>query len=306
MVAAKALGPLLIAAAAMLWATDAPFRVPALQAIEPTWVVFAEHLVGVLVLAVWVLVARRKDVFALRPIEFAGIVLIGSGGSALASLLFTASFRYVNPSVTILLQKLQPVLVVALARLFLKEKPKAGFYRWATLALAAAAVLSFPNLDFGAFSGGFDVHSRGVAYALAAAALWAVTTVVGKALLGRLSAGTVTFWRYVAGLMTLALLIGLLRSPFPEGAIQGALDSGHWELGRALLYMSLGPGLLGMVLYYQGLFRTPATVATFAELVYPVSAIAINTWVLHTALDPIQAAASAALLLAVTRISFLK
>ena len=82
MVAAKALGPLLIAAAAILLATDAPFRVPALQPIQPTWLVFAAHLVGVLVLAVWVLVARRKDVFALRPIEFAGIVLIGSGGSA--------------------------------------------------------------------------------------------------------------------------------------------------------------------------------------------------------------------------------
>ena len=36
------------------------------------------------------------------------VAFCGAGGSALATILFTASFHYVNPSVTILLQKLQP------------------------------------------------------------------------------------------------------------------------------------------------------------------------------------------------------
>ena len=49
-----------------------------------------------------------------------------------------------------------------------------------------------------------------------------------------------------------------------------------------LLLIVLLPDLLGMVLYYFGLRGTPASVATLAELCYPLTALAIGVFVQHT------------------------
>jgi drug/metabolite transporter (DMT)-like permease len=67
--------------------------------------------------------------------------------------------------------------------------------------------------------------------------------------------------------------------------------------------MSLVSGLLSMLIYYRGLLNTPASVATFVELVYPVSAVLINLWLLHATLTPLQACAGTALVFSVLRIS---
>jgi len=73
-----------------------------------------------------------------------------------------------------------------------------------------------------------------------------------------------------------------------------------------LLYMALVPGLGAMLLYYAGMKRTPALVVTFVELLFPVGAVILNWIFLDSPLSMFQVAAAAALLLAVTRISFLK
>lgn len=290
-------GPSLVGLAALLWATDTPFRLPTIQKIDVVHLVLFEHLVGTAALVLWALARKKQDLLRLKFADWLCALAIGVGGSALATVLFTASFRHINPSLTILLQKIQPVLVVLLSFALLKERPREGFYKWALLALAAATVLSFPDFNFSFLRGGIDFHSLGVIYALGAAALWALSTVLGKLILRRNSPGTVTFWRYLFGLLTLMTLAFISGGALPEGI---ASDTGVlW----ALLYISLIPGLLAMIAYYFGLFRTPASVATLVELIYPLSAIAINTLVLNAPLNPVQLGAGAVLLLAVTALS---
>jgi drug/metabolite transporter (DMT)-like permease len=67
--------------------------------------------------------------------------------------------------------------------------------------------------------------------------------------------------------------------------------------------MALVPGLLSIVLYYSGLRRTPAAVATLLELTFPVSAIAENALFLGERLQTSQLLAAAVLLAAVSKIS---
>jgi drug/metabolite transporter (DMT)-like permease len=43
-----------------------------------------------------------------------------------------------------------------------------------------------------------------------------------------------------------------------------------------------------MLLYYRGLRRTPASIATFAELAFPASALVINYFVLGATIDAVQ------------------
>jgi drug/metabolite transporter (DMT)-like permease len=294
------LGPLLVGLGAMLWATDSVFRVASVQALDPVFIVFLEHLVATAVVFPLVWLRHRGEWLKLAGREWAALLLIGAGGSALATVLFTASFKYLNPSVTILLQKFQPLIVVLTAYLFLGERPNRRYFLWAPIALLAAIVLAFPDLDFRFLMGGIDPRSKGVIYALSAAGLWALSTTAGRALLKGRGFLVATFWRYAFGLGTLS---ALLIAGGQEKIAFGALVDRR-ELGLSILYMGLVPGLLAMLVYYAGLARTSASVATFLELLFPVSAVIINTLYLeNSSLQPAQVAAAAVLLLSVLQVS---
>src|SRR6185295_9189010 len=107
-------GAALIAAAAFLCATDALVRLPFVGRLEPASIVFSEHLIIVAAMLPWILCCKLKELFERKSQHCAALALIGAGGSAVATVLFPESFRYVTPSVSTLLQTIQPVLVVAL------------------------------------------------------------------------------------------------------------------------------------------------------------------------------------------------
>lgn len=291
-------GPLMVAFAAFLWATDALVRYPAIGRVNPTFIVFVEHVLAVIILLPWVMIRHRGKIMSLTPKEWAAAVFSGVGGSALATTFFTASFLYVNPSVSVLLQKLQPIIVVLIAFPLLGERPERKFYFWGVIAFAAGVILSFPDLNFNFMSGGMDLHSKGIQYAFGASLLWAAATVSGKILLERTPPVLATFWRFFFGFLALGAILLLADTGVPIREMAATSDIG------VLLYLSLVPGLLAMLVYYAGLSRTPAGVTTFIELIYPIGAVALNTIFLHTPLNMTQTIAGAILVLAVAMISF--
>ena len=167
----------------------------------------------------------------------------------------------------------------------------------AGMALAAGLVISFPNFQFGL---GSDINPRGSFYALAAAGLWGLATVVGKSILEKLSPSVVTFWRYAFGFITLVIVLFGTNGSLGLKEIGGNLDASAW---RALVYIAIGPGLIAMLLYYKGMTKASAMTTTFMELLFPITAVAINTFYLDQPLNPVQAGAAAVLLFAVTMIS---
>jgi DME family drug/metabolite transporter len=291
-------GPLLIGFSATLWATDALFRVPAARAIDPTLIVLIEHIVVVLTLFPFILFSkRRKNLFQFKKSQWLSLILIGSGGSAVATVLFTTSFQFSNPSVVILLQKLQPIIAILLAYRFLGERPSPRFYGWSSLAVISAAILSLPELGLDHFWTGLDLKSIGAVLSLCAAILWATATVAGRAIALASDFLTVTFWRFVFGLITLFAFFIATGSEVPWSELRNP------EMTRSLLYMSYFPGMIAMLAYYAGLRRTPASIATIAELLFPLGAVALNAIFLDVSLEPMQLFASAILLVAVTMIS---
>lgn len=289
-------GSLFVAFAAMLWATDGLVRYPMVQnGINPILTVFFDHFIAIALLTPYVFFRHRKELFQMGRRQWCGLFLIGGGGSALATVLFTASFRYVNPSVSILLQKLQPVLVVLLAILFLGEKPKKAFWVWAPIALLAGLTMSFPDYNF-RFLADPSFASTGSLFAFGAAAIWALSTVTGKAVLSTVPPMVVTYWRFVFGFLALTVMLA------STGGFQFAplLDP---EFTGSFLYVALIPGLLAMIIYYQGMMRAPASTTTFMELLFPITAVFLNTIFLKIPLTPVQGAAALVLLFAITRIS---
>ena len=62
---------------------------------------------------------------------------------------------------------------------------------------------------------------------------------------------------------------------------------GEW---LSLAALALVPGLLGLLAYYRGLQRTPASLAVIAELSFPATAILLNWLVLGARISPAQLA----------------
>jgi drug/metabolite transporter (DMT)-like permease len=257
--------------AAMLWATDAPFRLLLTQEYSSTFIVFAEHCVGIF-FALPLVWFNRSSLSKLSKKEWAALLIIGVGGSAFASIAFTQAFHYVNPSVAILLQKLQPILVISLAAVFLQEKLTPYFFGFAAAALFGAYLISFPNLVPQLYAGEvFNPNLVGVSWALLAVCLWAVSTVLGKYMLGNLDFKLLTGLRFSIAFVFL-FFFSLATTRFPAANEISLQDIG------LMLVIGLVSGVLSLLLYYKGLKNIPASVATIAELGFPVAAVLIN-WI---------------------------
>lgn len=289
-------GPFLVLLAAMMWATDAPFRVHLTAELSSTLIVLAEHFVDVLFVLPLIAVGWRE--FAqLSWKEWAAILAIAIGGSALASIAFTQSFHYVNPSVAILLQKLQPLIAISLAALVLREHLTKRFWLWAFVALSGAYVISFPELRPQLFPGEeFNPTTMGVALALLAAFLWGASTVFGRFVLRTLDFKLMTALRFVFAFLFLLVLAGV-QGTYAEVATITTTDI--FFIG----VIAVVSGVVSLFIYYRGLRATKASIATLAELGFPMAAVVVNWLFLDAALTPAQLGGMAVLLFAVWQLS---
>jgi DME family drug/metabolite transporter len=253
-----------VAVAAALWGLDAWIRAPLAQTTAVGTIVFGEHLVLVLCTLPFAFGALAA-VLRLGWRHVAAAVVIGAGSSAVATILFTQAFvdgegsaRYVTP---VVLQKVQPLIAVVAARIILGERPRPRFVLFLVPALVGAWFIGVSD-PFNP-----TVHGlKPTLYALGAAALWALGTVLGRYLSRDMRFEHVTTLRFVFGLVASAIALLVLGTP--------AFASRHDTFYIALL--AVVTGLVALSLYYYGLQRTPALAATLAELAFPVTAILVG------------------------------
>ncbi len=264
-------GPALVFLAAVLWATDAPFRQHLTESLSSNFIVFAEHFVDILI-AIPILVWGWADLKKLSRKEWAAVLVIAIGGSAIASIAFTQAFHYVNPSVAILLQKIQPLIAIVLAGVFLGERMHRNFWVWAVVALLGAYLISFPNLVPQLYTGeSFNPNTIGVLLALSAALLWGASTVLGKYVLRTAAFQTLTALRFVIAFVFLGFL-NAIQGTFPVWSEVSATD---WLF---IVIIALASGVFSLFLYYFGLQYTKASIATIAELGFPLAAVVVNAY----------------------------
>lgn len=277
--AAPFAGVALVAAGAAMWGADGALRAPLVSHWSPWTIVLFEHIL--LSIAVAPRLLRARAAIARIPARaWLAVLAVAWGGSALATLAFTFAFQYGNPDVVILLQKSQPLWALAVAALVLGERARAGLVPIALAALAGTYLLSFGALQPSmAFAG---AQGKAALLALVAAALWGSATVFGRRALQHMEPDVLTGLRFTCALPLLAVV----------AATQGALapPSSPATDWLRLVLLALVSGLVGMLLYYRGLRRTPASIATFAELAFPASALVINYVVLGATVDGVQLA----------------
>jgi len=290
-------GALAVAFSAMLWGVDGILLTPQLYNLNTAFVVFLLHLFPFVLMNMFFF-KEYRHLKTMSRSDFLYFTLVALFGGALGTLAIVKSLfllNFNNLSVIVLLQKLQPVFAILLARIILKERMKRHFLLWASIALIAGYFMTFGwNLP--------DFSTNGIAtvYAallsLLAAFSFGSSTVFSKKILGNYSFVTSTFFRY--GFTTLIMLVIVLACG--HIADFALVTSRNW-LFVVLIGLTTGSGAI--FLYYYGLRNVKASISTFLELLYPITAIVLDYFVNHTKYSPVQWTAAFVMLFSIVMLN---
>ena len=289
-------GTIAISISAIMWGFDGVVLTPRLFNLDVGYVVFMLHFIPFLLMNIFLFNQYKQlKTFSRQDyITFSLIALFGGaiGTMAIVKALFLINFQQL--SVVVLLQKLQPIFAIILAGILLKEKIKRNFIIWAGLAVIASYFLTFgfglPNFS------GDEQTIYAALFALLAAFSFGSSTVFSKKALLKHNFLTATFFRY--GFTSLFMLIYVVI--FGQYYEIGETTEINW-LYFLIIGVTTGSGAI--FIYYYGLRRVKAIVATISELLFPISAIFFDYLVNDSVLSPIQLISAAVMVFAIIKLN---
>ncbi len=191
----KTYGPIYIVLAAILWGVDAILR-RSLYTLEPSVIVFYEHLIGAIIIAPATIIALRKEKVTRK--EWLVLFLIALFSGVAGTLMCTAALirvNYISISVVFLLQKLQPIFAIAAAVILLKEKIDRRYIGWAALAFIAAYFVTFKNGQVNLATGAGTINAA--LLAVGAALVWGASTALSRMTVLKISNTLATGLRFI-------------------------------------------------------------------------------------------------------------
>jgi drug/metabolite transporter (DMT)-like permease len=301
----------LVSVAAALWAFDAYFRPGLTKQLSSGQIVLVEDLLISLCLLP-ILIVNASSLRRLSGRRWLALAAIAIGPQAVATVLFTKAIGYSfsNPAApnfdvlheVYLLYLLQPIFGIAFARVFLGERRKRGFWPLAAIALVGVYLIVFADDPTAPWQIRHPELMAGL-LVLVAVIMWAGGTVLGRYALEDVSFPVTTSMRFVLALPVLLVIVLLDKG--------GAAFSGYSASQLpSFLGIVLVPGLLAMLLYYLALSNTPASLATVAELGYPLALFLIFSLPAPVGqgapLRPVELVGAALLVAGVVSLNFLK
>jgi drug/metabolite transporter (DMT)-like permease len=291
----EASGPMLVVAGASMWGLETFWRVRLNARFDADILVFHEHWLGLLLTLPLLIRGAR----ALRGVSRKAMVsMVASGvlGSALGTVCFTESLTLLNASLANLLLNVQPVISVMVSWLWLRERPLPRFYPWAAVALGCGATMAWSP------DAGQAPHrlALGLLAVAATAVCWGASTTFGRAAMIEIDFKTGVALRYLIGAVAtfaLALLNGHVATRLRWSVL--ASPATLKDMGGLLVIAAITPTFL----YFAGLARTRASVATFAEMAQTFASLIITWGVMNEPLTALQVAAGTLLLVAVVFIN---
>ena len=291
------LGVGLVCLAATMWGFDGIVLTPRLFQLNVAYVVFVLHLLPLIGMTIFFGKSEIKNIVNLSNEDKFYYFLIALFGGALGTLsivkaLFLVNFHHLT--VVTLLQKLQPVFAIILARILLKEKIGKNFLLWAVLAIVSGYFLTF-QLSLPHFEVGDNIGLASL-YAILAAFSFGSSTVFGKKILAHSTFRTALYTRYLFTSIITGLIV--LFNGNLNLFLNTSVD--QWII-FAIIGLTTGSGAI--LLYYIGLRYIKANVATICELCFPVSSIIFDYMFNGRLLSPIQFLSAGALLFTIYKIS---
>ncbi|MFO7525241.1 MAG: EamA family transporter [Ignavibacteriaceae bacterium] len=288
--------PLFVIVAASLWGVDGIVLRPSLYSLPVPLVVFIESALVAILLTPY-FIRKAPALKNLQTKDWLAFFLVALLGGAIGTMAITKALFYVdfvNLSVVILLQKLQPVFAITLAALFLKEKLSVRFFLWAAIAIIGAYFMTFgtnlPNLNAD------DKTVLAAIFALIAAFSFSSSTVLSKRALRNVSFEMGTYLRFLfSSLIMLVLVISL-------GDINSFSEITDKQI-VIFLIIAFTTGGAAIFLYYYGLKRITASVAAICELAFPLTAVILEYFIRGNILGPVQWIGAIVLLFSIIKVT---
>ncbi|MFZ1290024.1 MAG: DMT family transporter [Melioribacteraceae bacterium] len=234
------LAPIFIISAAMLWGFDGIVLRPELYSLPVGLVVFIESSIT----AIYLSPILFKNFSILQKLEkkdwiaFGGVALFGG---AIGSLCITKALFYVNfvnLSIVILIQKLQPLFALTLAAIILKEKLPHKFFYWAALAIFGTYIMTF----------GFKFPQIGIdnknllaaLYSAFAAFSFGFSTVLSKRALKNVNFELGTYLRFAIS----AIIMLIIVLSFNELNRISSVSNSQWLIFLLFSFSNGGPAII--------------------------------------------------------------
>lgn len=288
--------PIFIIVAASLWGFDGVVLRPSLYNLPVSLVVFIESLIVVALLS-HILFKKFDVIKNLNRNDWIAFLGVGVFGGALGTMAITQALffvNYVNLSAVILIQKLQPVFALAFAAILLKEKLENNFFIWSGLAILGTYLMTFgvtlPNFNTG------EKTIIAASLSLIAAISFASSTVLSKRALKNVSFEVGTYLRFLIAAIAMSIIV--LFSSSYESAV--TISSAQWLI---FLLIAFTTGGAAIFLYYFGLKRISASVATICELAFPLTALILEYLLRDNYLDIYQWVGVLILIVSILKVS---
>jgi len=255
--------------AALLWSIDALLR-QSLYALPTLLIITIEHGVGTLIFLPF-LKKYWNDIKGLLQYGWISILWISLLGGMGGTYFYTKALSYVgyiDLSIVVLLQKLQPFFAMSLAAIILKEKLSRKYIILAFLAIIGGYLVTFGKTSVLDWENDTLIAAL---FALLAAFCWGSSTAIAKKALVSLHYSAVTGLR-LAITTSISLIIIII---FNFEILNVDISLNQWSM---IIIIVLSSGTFALFIYYYGLNKLPASHTTLFELFWPLSAVIID-WI---------------------------
>jgi drug/metabolite transporter (DMT)-like permease len=281
---------------ASMWGVDGIVLRPALYGLPVPLVVFIESTIVAIILSPF-FIRKIPSLKILNYKDWLTFFLVALMGGAVGTMAITKALffvNFVNLSVVILLQKLQPIFAVTLAALFLKEKLSKKFFLWAGIAIIGAYFMTF-SINLPEFSTGNKTTVAAI-FSLLAAFSFGSSTVLSKRALRNVSFETGTYLRFLFSAIILFIIV------ISMGEIENISEV---STTQAIIFVVIAftTGGAAIFLYYYGLKKISASVAAICELAFPLTAVVLEYFIRGNILDTIQWVGVGLLLFGIIKVS---
>lgn len=223
----------------------------------------AIRAICVVLVAVLYVVLRGQRNFKITRRQFSTLIYVALAGTIIGDLVYFYALTRVPVLNAVLIAHMQPIFVVLIGFLFLKEDKLTKFDYIGIVTMIIAGVLvttqTLENLA------AVRLGTAGDVYVLLATVAWATTTIVVRKYLRDLDAGIVTFYRYLVASAVFVVYLSL-RSSLVLSSIY-----------QVLVGVIVG---VGTIFYYEGLRRIKAAQVCALELATPFFAALLGFCIL--------------------------
>jgi drug/metabolite transporter (DMT)-like permease len=269
----------------MIWGAEAVLTKMFLSdVLAPGAMLVLRVLITALVLAPLVLL-DRPPLSRLQRRDWAALLALSLLGTALPTLLYFIALAMIPASTTMLLYRTEPIFVIVLSTVLLGQRVGRRVWLLTLLAVVCAYLIAVGQLQPPPLG---SQTARGVVLMMASTAFFAWATLLGKALLDKVSPLVLVWLRFSLALPLLAILFG---QEALVAALQLDLQNWFW-----LLWMGGISSGLAYVFYYKGLQGSNVVIASVATLLGPVIGVTLSVLLLDERFTAVQVAGIVGLL----------